>query len=216
MRSPQGARFPSAAAGLFAAAVLVACTASEDPPTVVSPTTSADTGATGATNGNGRGDEPSTDGGRGSGIARVRDQDDRRTVRGEAPPYVEIESASVQGRVAESLTFSVELAGGIPQRMPDRRSILRVTFIVNAAGGKRYTFEAQCVRPGWGAFASGGPPDAPLPEIAIDGPRLDLTVDPAYMNGLQPFEWMVNVAWTSGEANYAFDAAPKRGFARYP
>ena len=216
MRSPLGARFPSAVAGLFAVVLLASCTPDDEPSTAVTPTVSPAPEASGTTAGSDRDDGSGPDGGRRSGIARVRDKDGRRTIRGEAPPYVEIESASVEGRIAGSLTFSVELAGDVPQRMPDRRSILRVTFTVNAAGGKRYTFEAQCVRPGWGAFASGGPPDAPIPEITIEGARLDLSVDPAYMNGLQPFEWMVNVAWTSGEANYAFDAAPKQGFARYP
>ena len=110
----------------------------------------------------------------------------------------------------------MRVAEVLPQRMPDRISILRVSFMLTMKDGRKYTFEAQCVRPGWGTFASGGPEDAPIPELSVEGPRLELTVDPAYIGGIQPFEWIANVAWTSGEANYAFDAAPKQGLASFP
>lgn len=213
MRSPLGARFPSRLSmALIALALAGGCTNStttpaEQPTPSVSPA---------PTRTQGEGDDA-----RGKGQIRERtvsvtDKAARRTVRGAAaPPYVEIDRASVDGSV-DRLVFGVELAGRIPERMPDRVSALRVTFTLTTAAKRRYTFEAQCVSSGWSAYASGGPEDAPIPELAIRGSRLELAVDPAYIGGLQPFDWMVNVAWTSGEANYAFDAAPEQGVASYP
>lgn len=212
MRSPPGARFPSRLAkALIALALMTACTESTTPPAEQA----APSVSPAPTRTKGEGDQARGEGQVQERIVTVRDKAARRTVRGKAPPYVEIARASVDGSVTR-LLFGVELTGRIPQRMPDKVSVLRVTFTVTTAAKRRYTFEAQCVRPGWGAYASGGPEDAPLPELEIRGSRLELAVDPAYIGGLQPFNWMVNVAWTSGEANYAFDAAPEEGFAGYP
>ncbi len=214
MRSPLGARFPPYVGALGVAFVLSACpsegTSTEE---ATSPTPTSGVGETvGPGSGSGTGGANEGDRVR---TARVSDRDSRRTIRGEAPAYVEVEGASVRGAV-DALRFRLELAGPVPTRMPDRRSVLRVTFMVTTADGRRYSFEAQCIRPGWGTFAAGGPEEAPIPELTITGRRLELAVDPAYVGGLQPFEWLANVAWTSGEANYAFDAAPKQGYARFP
>lgn len=212
MRSPQRARFPSRLAmALITLVVAAGCT--EDPaPTVPQPTPSVSPAPTRT---EGDGNQARGEGRVQERTVSVRDRAERRTVRGAAPPFVEIDRASVDGSV-DRLVFAVELAGRIPDRMPDRVSVLRVTFTVTTATKRRYTFEAQGVRAGWGAYASGGPEGAPAPGLAIRGSRLEIAVDPAYIGGLQPFDWMVNVAWTSGEANYAFDAAPEEGFASYP
>ena len=213
MRSPPGARVPPRTALQICVVVglLTACTqgtepVSEQPTPSVSPAPTEEKVVGGG--GSGADAIPETE-------VQIKDKDSKRAVRGEAPPYVEIDSASVDGSV-DRLLFEVALAGPVPEKMPDDQSVLRVTFTVTAAGGRRFTFDAQCVHPGWGTYASGGPEDFPIPELALRGRRLQLAVDPAYMGGLQPFDWLVNVAWTSGAANYAFDAAPKQGFASYP
>ena len=212
MRSPPGARFPSRLAmALIALALAAGCT--EDP--ALPPEQAVPSVSPAPTRTRGEGDDTHGEGQVQERTVLVRDKATRRTVRGMAPPYVEIDRASVDGSVTR-LVFGVELAGRIPKRMPDKVSALRVTFTLTTAAKRRYTFEAQGVRPGWGAYASGGPEDAPIPELAIRGSRLELAVDPAYIGGLQPFDWLVNVAWTSGEAKYAFDAAPEKGFASYP
>ena len=216
MRSPLGAWVPSRLGQVIlgvAVLVLGACTGDETP-VAQEPTPSASPLPTNDGRGSGGGDSAGGDVAPETEV-RLSDKDSKRTVRGDAPAYVEIAGATVDGSV-DRLVFGLTLAGPVPERMPDGHSVLRVTFTAVAAGGRRYTFEAQCVRPGWGTFASGGPEDAPIPEIAIRNKTIQLAVDPAYMGGLQPFDWLVNVAWTSGEANYAFDAAPKKGFASYP
>ncbi len=213
MRSPLGVRFPSHLTRLVALALALAagCTQGTTPP-AEQPTPSVSPAPTEVTSAPGANDDPSLEERQGVGIV---DRDRKRTVRGTAPAYIEIEEASVIGSI-DALRLSVTLAGPVPARMPNPHSILRVTFALTTKAGHRYTFEAQCVRPGWGTFASGGPDDAPIPELTVRGSRLQLTVDPAYIGGLQPFDWLVTAAWTSREANYAFDAAPRKGFASYP
>ena len=216
MRSPSGARFPSRLTALLLVVLLGACTGGDDAPAPETPTpavaTPQATSPAGARGGSEA--ENSSLGGDGSKVV-VADRDSKRTVRGEAPPYVEIESAEVSGAVDE-LRLGVTLAGGVPQKMPDGESVLRVSFMLTMKDGRKFTFDAQCVKPGWGTFAAGGAEDAPIPELAIEGKRLALVVDPTYIGGIQPFEWIVSVAWTSGTANYAFDNAPKRGLASFP
>lgn len=218
MRSPLGARFPSRWAlgiGLLLAMFTGACTGDGEPAPQASPTTSP-IPTESEDDGNGTRDKAGSDVGPEAEVV-LRDKDSKRTVRGEAPAYVEIKAASASGYAAEGqLVFGVTLAGKIPEQMPDRHSVLRVTFRVVTADGRRYTFEGQCVQSGWGSFQSGGPDAAPLPDIALRNDTMGLVVDPAYIGGLQPFEWVANVAWTSGDANYAFDAAPTKGFADYP
>ncbi|HJR45414.1 MAG TPA: hypothetical protein VJ927_07395, partial [Actinomycetota bacterium] len=80
----------------------------------------------------------------------------------------------------------------------------------------RYVFEAQCIRTGWGTFASGGTQPEYIPELTLDGRSLTLKVDPLYVGGLRPFDWIASVAWTEGDVNYAFDVVPAEGFAGYP
>ena len=114
------------------------------------------------------------------------------------------------------MTMAVKLAGEMPERMPNQKSILRVTFMVSMKDGTRYTFEAQCLRTGWGTFAAGGADPEYIPELALSERGLSLTIDPLYIGGLRPFEWLASVAWTEGDVNYAFDVVPAEGFASYP
>ena len=150
-----------------------------------------------------------------SGSVQIAAEDRKRTVRGRAPAYVQIRSASLDAG-ADRLTMAVKLAGEMPERMPNQKSILRVTFMVSMKDGTRYTFEAQCLRTGWGTFAAGGSDPEYIPELALSERGLSLTIDPLYIGGLRPFEWLASVAWTEGDVNYAFDVVPAEGFASYP
>ncbi|HJR45749.1 MAG TPA: hypothetical protein VJ927_09105, partial [Actinomycetota bacterium] len=114
--------------------------------------------------------------------AGVRADDRKRTVRGTAPEYVRIASASLTG-TAEAFLMEVELAGRLPKRMPDQKSVLRAAFQLTAKDGTRYVFEAQCIRTGWGTFASGGTQPEYIPELTLDGRSLTLKVDPLYVGG---------------------------------
>ena len=216
MRSPSGARFPSRFAALLCAVLLGACTGGDDAPVAEAPTPASSSPRETTPGGERGGSDADNSALAGDGsTVTVAAGDSKRTVRGEAPPYVEIESAEVAGSV-DGLRLGVTLAGGIPEKMPDAESVLRVSFMLTMKDGRKFTFDAQCVKPGWGTFAAGGPEDAEIPELSIEGKRLELLVDPAYIGGLQPFEWIVSVAWTAGEANYAFDNAPKQGLASFP
>ena len=150
-----------------------------------------------------------------SGSVRIAAEDRKRTVRGRAPGYVQIASASLDAAV-DRLAMTVRLNGRLPRRMPNQKSILRVTFLISMKNGTRYTFEAQCIRTGWGAFAAGGADPEYIPELALSKRGLTMTIDPLYIGGLRPFEWLANVAWTEGDVNYAFDVVPAEGFAAYP
>ena len=217
MRSPFGPRFPSRFASLLCIAVVTSCTSGTDPGPAPRQASTAIEGEAAAGKGEG-GNERSGDT-RDDSKDRVVvvDKDSKRTIRGEAPPYAEIASAEVVGTATE-LSLRMTLAGPLPARMPNPHSVLRVSFMLTTKDGRRFTFDAQCVRAGWGAFASGGPEDAPPPDLVTTdhGGTIAIAVDPSYIGGLQPFEWIASVAWTSGAANYAFDSAPVSGTANFP
>jgi hypothetical protein len=150
-------------------------------------------------------------------IATVADKDQRRTATGTAPSYVEIESVRVAGS-AEVLTLTMRFRGPVPERMPDARSILRVSFKLTTATGEAFMFDAQCVADGWSTSASGGPEGSPLPVLLLDAGRgiVTLQVEPGYIGGPQPFEWISTVSWSGRDGDYAFDVVPATGTERYP
>ena len=222
MPSAPNARFPAHGAtvllGLLLVLALAGCSPDDDQSTPEgasgSPATSVPTSPDGSAGGGAEaGGE--ADGGEGRASVEISAEDRKRTVRGSAPAYVKIRSASLDTAV-DRLTMSVELTGRIPRKMPNQKSILRVTFLVSMKNGTRYTFEAQCLRTGWGTFAAGGSDPEYIPELAFSKRRLTMTIDPLYIGGLRPFEWLANVAWTEGDVNYAFDVVPRQGFASYP
>lgn len=222
MPSAPNARFPAAAArvllSLALVAALAACSPDEEATDVQgaggsSPSPRA--GSTGPATPGGSDGGTSGNGGASGGSIRVAAKDRKRTVRGRAPGYVQIESASLDPAV-DRLQMTVELTGKIPRKMPNQNSVLRVTFMITTKDGVRYTFEAQCLRTGWGAFASGGKTPEYIPELALSERGLTLTIDPLYIGGLRPFDWLASVAWTEGDVNYAFDVVPAEGFASYP
>ena len=215
MASPWTARFPAGGlALLLALGVAGGCTDDPEPgpagaPSSASPNPEIDAIPS----------EPSTEGpddrtDQGDRVT-IRDRGNKRTVRGSAPPYMEIESATVEGSIDE-LRLGVTLAERAPLKMPNEKSLLRVTFTVRTKDGRRLQFDAQCVRTGWGSFASGGTGEDYFPEVEVRGQQIDIVADPAFMGGLQPFEWVASVAWTRGETDYAFDSVPAGGFASYP
>jgi hypothetical protein len=150
-------------------------------------------------------------------VATVADKDERRTATGTAPSYVEIESVRVAGS-ADALTLTMRFRGPVPERMPDARSILRVSFKVTTATGHAFMFDAQCVADGWSTSASGGPEGSPVPALLLDADRgiVTLQVDPGYIGGPQPFEWISTVSWSGRDGDYAFDVVPTTGTERYP
>jgi hypothetical protein len=110
----------------------------------------------------------------------------------------------------------MSLSGSIPERMPDEGSALRISFRLKTKAGKTFTFDAHCVRSGWGTFATGGPEESPVPELALDGDTMEMHVEPSYMGGIQPFEWIATATWSGADGDYAFDVAPRAGLAHYP
>lgn len=145
----------------------------------------------------------------------VADRDSKRTVTGTPPRYLEIAEAGVAGSPGR-LNLSVSLRGPIPERMPDESSALRIGFRLRTKSGRTFTFEANCVRAGWDTFATGGPEEFPAPELALNGETIELRVDPAYMGGIQPFEWIATATWSGADGDYAFDVTPRTGLANYP
>ena len=218
MRSPRGGRFPALGLVLFLAVSLtVSCTSEGGGPRTEVDASRSPAGTAGT--------EPAedpVDGGGGNGSrnnrsTKIGDKGSRRTVTGTAPSYVEIESAEVAGGPG-SLSLAMALDGPVPERMPDENSVLRVSFRLKSKTGQTYMFDAQCGRAGWGTFATGGPEDFPVPGLTVaeDGSSVTIHVDPAYMGGLQPFEWIATVTWSGSGGDYAFDVAPSSGLARYP
>ena len=218
MRSPRGGRFPALGLVLFLALSPAPSCTSEDggSRTEVAASRSPATGA-GTESAEGPAEDGDGSGSRSDVSTRIRDKGSRRTVTGTAPSYVEIESVEVTGG-PESLSLAMALRGPVPERMPDNDSVLRVSFRVKTKTGPTFMFDAQCVRAGWGTFATGGPEDYPVPalDIAADGSSITLQVDPAYMGGFKPFEWIATVTWSGSGGDYAFDVAPSSGLAGYP
>lgn len=204
--------------GLLLALAPVGCSPDDDPPTAAEAGRSQDSPGRdpseppGDASSGSSGEPGGADGGASIEVAA---KDRKRTVRGSAPPYVRIRSASLDAQV-DRLTMAVGLAGKMPRKMPNGRSVLRVTFMITTKDGVRYIFEAQCLRTGWGTFASGGSTPEYIPELTLTDRGLELTIDPVYFGGLRPFDWLASVAWTEGSTNYAFDVVPAEGFASYP
>jgi hypothetical protein len=150
-------------------------------------------------------------------IATVADKDERRTVTGTAPSYVEIASVRVAGS-AEALTLTMRLRGPVPERMPNSSSILRVSYKVTTATGDAFVFDAQCVADGWSTSASGGPEGSAVPVLLLDEDRgiVTLQIDPDYIGGPQPFDWISTVSWSGRDGDFAFDVVPATGTERYP
>ena len=216
MRSPSTTGFPSRASTGLVAILLAVSGCTQDRPA----SDRAEPTAPPAQTATAQPGSPRSDEGGGGGqreAVTVTDEKKRRTTRGEgAPAYVELASARVEG-TPDALTFTVALAGPVPRTMPNGNSTLRVTFTVIGKGGAgRYRFDAQCIQRGWGAFASGGTDEGYLPELAVGGKSVTLSVDPAYLGGLRAFDWLANVAWTEGRTAYAFDSIPESGFATFP
>src|SRR5688500_14877325 len=196
MRSPFGARFPSRSAALALVAALTACTGGAPPAPEPGHPGSVLPRETAAEDSGDAHDERSGSGtGRAMDSVVVIDGDSRRTVRGEAPPYVEIRSAEVVG-APDELSLRMTLAGDLPARIPDDHSVLRVSFMITTKDGRRFTFDAQCVRAGWGALATGGPKEAPPPDLVMSdhGGTIAVSADPSYIGGLTPDDWMGSVA----------------------
>lgn len=216
MRSPRSAPFPALGLALVVA-ISGACTSAEERPGAAGRTAeSTPQNDPGRTLIDPSKQPPSGESANGA-IATVADKDRRRTASGAAPSYVEIESVRVAGS-AEALTLAMKFRGPVPERMPDARSILRVSFKLTTATGEAFTFDAQCVADGWSTSASGGPEGSPLPALLLDARRgsVTLQVDPGYIGGPQPFEWISTVSWSGRDGDYAFDVVPATGTERYP
>jgi hypothetical protein len=151
------------------------------------------------------------DGGSGG---RVRDPAKRRTVTGRAPTYVEIESARLRDTGAR-LALSLSLAGPIPERMPDDRSELRVTFALTNKSGQRYSVIAQATEGGWEGFISGTKDPGAPDKLLISPQQIRILVGWDRLGGRQPLRWNANVTWTR-PPNTAFDIVPERGYASFP
>ncbi len=200
----------------------VACTAEDDPaPVAASPGQSQSPKAGGEQGGGG---DAQRKGGQSGGATAQEDSVELqgrgtdRTTSGRVPGYVSIEAAEVQGAV-DALRLSVTLRGPIPERMPDAYTTLRVSFLIVTKDGKRFSFDAEGSDEGWAPTASGGDVGDFPGSLEISGPDAIMTVDPAYMGGLQPFQWLSSAAWVRNAPNgtsYGFDSLPKGGFAQYP
>ena len=216
MRSPRSAPFPALALALLVS-IAGACTSDGERPgaaqTTSETTPENDPGQTLLDPSK----QPPSGGPEEGAVATVADKDERRTATGTAPSYVEIDSVRVAGS-AEALSLTMRFRGPVPERMPDARSILRVSFKVTTATGDAFMFDAQCVADGWSTSASGGPEGSSLPVLLLDAGRgsVTLQVDPAYIGGPQPFEWISTVSWSGRDGDYAFDVVPARGTERYP
>jgi hypothetical protein len=145
-------------------------------------------------------------------------KDGKRTTSGDAPAYVEIESAEVSG-TQDGLDMTVVLSGPPPRRITASDTALRVSFILAMDGGGRYSFNAQPMRSGWRAFGSGGN-EASIPtEVSVQRAEIRMRASWVDVGGPRPFGWLVSVSWTrdrAGSTSYAFDSLPVTGFARYP
>jgi hypothetical protein len=138
----------------------------------------------------------------------------RRTVTGSAPAYVEIESASLRD-LGRKLEMNLSLDGPIPNRLPDDRSTLRVTFSLIAKPAQRYSLVAQAAETGWHAFMSGSK-DSTFPgELRINSERLRMLVEWDRLGGRQPLKWNASLGWARG-SNSAFDIVPESGYASFP
>lgn len=222
MPSAPLATFPSRSTrvltGLVTLVMLISCSPDDDPSGLQSDGSSGTAPRSGSSSPSNPGSASDAGDVDGAGIpssVRIGAEDRKRTVRGSAPAYVQIASASVDAAV-DRLRMAIELTGKVPRKMPNPNSVLRATFMLTAKDGVKYIFEAQCLRTGWGAFASGGSTPDYIPVLSLSERGLTLTIDPVYIGGLRPFDWLVSVAWTEGSANYAFDVVPAEGFASYP
>lgn len=143
----------------MAAVLAVGCTSSKPesrPPEVLntpsetSSSSRASGGPTDATPGSTPSSGETGSQGNGGTGGQVDDPDTRRTVAGHAPRYVEIDSASLGG-LGDQLEMILSLDGPIPDRLPNGRSSLRISFSLTAKTGKRFWFAAQASETGWQA-----------------------------------------------------------------
>jgi hypothetical protein len=153
------------------------------------------------------------------GSSVVVDRRDRRTSSGDAPAYLEIARASVDG-TAEGLAFALEMRGPLPPTLELKDGRLRLGFSLTS-GSDRYLFEAEAGPTGWTARATS--PSGIAEEFPgkwdVSGDALEMTVDWSYLRGMPRFRWLATAAWArerGGRNEYAFDSAPEAGPATFP
>ena len=159
------------------------------------------------------GTSPGGDGG-GSGSPSGGNVDDpakRRTVTGNAPAYVEIDSARLRDK-SESLEMNMVLSGPVPKKLRGN-ALLRVNFTLLTRPGRRYSFGAQADKDGWQPFATGK--DSVAPQVILRPESVSLLVSWKRVGGTQPLRWSADVSWVSGNDN-AFDIVPEDGYAAWP
>jgi hypothetical protein len=142
----------------------------------------------------------------------VSDRRSRRTTSGDVPGYVEIAGASIEAD-ADSLLFTVRLAGDAPRRMP-AGAAFRVTCQVLMHGGDKVNLDAQATESGWTAAATAGDDDTLPVALHVGTTEIEMEID-RNLVGLRPFRWLASIAWTKGTA-YGFDSAPEDGYADFP
>lgn len=135
------------------------------------------------------------------------------------PPYAELTRAVFQGR-GQQFEIRLSFNGSVPERMPDKETVMVVGVGISAGGNDTYGFTAQATPEGWKAYAGAKDGAKKFPgQFLIDNGEILMRVPWRFINGPREFRWQVNSTWFKSVANtshYSFDMAPNKESAQFP
>ncbi len=135
------------------------------------------------------------------------------------PPYAELTRAVFQGR-GKQFEIRLSFNGSVPERMPDKETVMVVGVGISAGGNDTYGFTAQATPEGWKAYAGAKDGAKKFPgQFLIDNGEILMRVPWRFINGPREFRWQVNSTWFKSVANtshYSFDMAPNKESAQFP
>lgn len=135
------------------------------------------------------------------------------------PSYAEMTGAVFQGQ-GERFEITMSFNGAVPEKMPDKETIMVIGVGISAGGNDTYGFTAQATPEGWKAYAGAKDGAKRFPgQFLIENGNIVMRVPWSFINGPREFRWQVNSTWFKSVANtshYAFDMAPNEESAEFP
>lgn len=135
------------------------------------------------------------------------------------PDYAELVQAGVQG-LGEDFEMRLTFNGNVPERTPDKNTIMVIGFGISAGGDDTYGFTAQGNQDGWKAYAGSKDGAKKLPgQFLIQGDTIIMRVPWSTIDGPREFKWKVNTTWfrsVASTTHYAFDQCPNGDAAQFP
>lgn len=135
------------------------------------------------------------------------------------PSYAEMTGAVLQGQ-GDQFEITMSFNGSVPEKMPDKETIMVIGVGISAGGNDTYGFTAQATPEGWKAYAGAKDGAKKFPgQFLIENGEIVMRIPWRFINGPREFRWQVNSTWFKSVANtshYAFDMAPNEESAQFP